>query len=331
MMKKILYHFILLLAVPFHSNAQDTAKTSHSWQIITAQGAPEKREDCGFVEVNGLFYLIGGRGIKPVDVFDPTTNTWQQKSKSPLEIHHFQAVAYKNFIYMVGGMTGVFPHEKPLENIYLYNTQTDEWQKGPAMPAGRLRGSGGCVVYKGKIYLVCGIQDGHYDGNVNWMDEFDPETGKWSVLPDAPHARDHFHAVVIGHKLYATAGRRTSMKTNNIMQLTIPEVDVYDFKNKTWQTLPAGSNILTLRGGGTAVAYKRYIVLMGGESIAQNESHREVEEFDTKTGAWNKLPRLVTGRHDTQAIVYKGNIYIAAGAANRGGGPDQNTIEVLKP
>jgi len=331
MMKKITYSIILLFVFLLTARAQDTTSANKGWHIIKAQGAPEKREDCGFVEVNGLFYLLGGRGIKPVDVFNPATNTWQQKGKSPFEIHHFQAVAYKNFIYMVGGMTGGFPHEKPLDNIYLYNTETDEWQKGPEMPAGRLRGSAGCVVYKNKIYLVCGIQDGHYDGNVTWMDEFDPETGKWSILPDAPRARDHFHAVVIGHKLYAMAGRRTSMKTNNVMQLTIPEVDAYDFKDKTWQTLPAGSNIPTLRGGGAAVAFKRYIIVMGGESIAQKESHHQVEEFDTKTETWVKLPGLVTGRHDTQAIAYKGKIYIAAGAANSGGGPDQNTIEVLQP
>jgi N-acetylneuraminic acid mutarotase len=331
MMNKLAYCFIFLLVLSLRAHAQDTTKTGRGWQIIAAKGAPEKREDCGFVEVNGRFYLLGGRGVKPVDVFNPETNSWEQKGKSPFEIHHFQAVAYKNFIYIVGGMTGGYPHEKPLENIYLYNTLTDEWQKGPAMPAGRLRGSAGCVVYKNKIYLVCGIQDGHYDGNVKWMDEFDPETGKWRILPDAPHARDHFHAVVIGHEIYGIAGRRTSGKTNQVIQLTVPEVDVYDFKTGIWQTLPPDANLLTLRAGGTAVKYKNKVVIIGGESIAQTESHHEVEAFDTKTSSWTKWPGLVTGRHDTQAISYKGKIYIAAGSANRGGGPDQNTIEALRP
>ena len=329
-MKKIIYLLMLFLVFPVFSNAQDTSKIDNGWKIIQTQGIPEKREDCGFVEVNGLFYLIGGRGIKPVDVFNPITNTWQQKGNSPFEIHHFQAVAYKNLIYMVGGMTGVYPHEKPLENIYLYDTQTDKWQKGPAMPSGRLRGSAGCVVYKDKIYLVGGIQDGHYDGNVDWMDELDPATGQWRVLPDAPHARDHFHAVVVGQRLYLAAGRRTSGKTNHVMDLTVPEIDVYDFRKQAWQTLPASSNIPTQRGGGTAVQYKGMLVVIGGESIAHKESHHEVDAFDPKKGTWAKLPGLVTGRHDTQAIVYKGSIYIVAGAANAGGGPDQNTVEVLR-
>jgi len=329
-MKKFTAAVIVLTALAFSLFAQDTTKaTSGSWQIITAQGEPVKREDCGFVEVNNHFYLLGGRGIKTVDVFDPATNVWTHKGNTSFEMHHFQAVAYKNKIYVVGGMTGGYPHEKPLENIYIYDTQTDQWQKGPAMPAGRLRGSGGTVVYKGKIYLVGGIQDGHFEGTVTWMDEFNPETGTWRTMPDAPRGRDHAHAVVIGNKLYFASGRRTSGKTNEVIQLTIPEVDVFDFKANRWTTLPSTQNLPTLRAGGTAVAFKQMLVVMGGESSTQVPSHSEVDAFDAKAGTWIKLPHLATGRHDTQALVYKNKIYIAAGAPKRGGGDDQNTIEVF--
>jgi len=322
---------LLLLALPAIALSQDStsAKNITGWHIIQTNGMPEKREDCGFVEVNGLFYLIGGRGIKPVDVFNPKNNTWQHKGNTPVELNHFQAVAYKNFIYVVGAMNGRFPHEKPLDNIYIYNTETDEWKVGPAMPAGRLRGSGGTVIYKNRIYLVCGIQDGHWDGFASWVDEFDPETGTWQILPDAPHARDHFNAVVIGHKLYVAGGRRTSFKTHEIARLTVPEIDVYDFKTKTWETLPAANNMPTLRAGTDAVVYNNQLVIIGGESAAQKESHHDVEAYDSKTGTWKKLPPMVTGRHDTGALTYKNHIYIAAGSANSGGGPDQDTIEVL--
>ncbi len=329
-MKKFIACLVVLTAFSFTLPAQDTTKTpSGSWQIITAQGTPANREDCGFVEVNDHFYLLGGRGIKTVDVFDPATSVWTHKGNTPFEMHHFQAVAYKNKVYVVGGMTGGYPHEKPLENIYIYDTQTDQWQKGPAMPAGRLRGSGGTVIYKGKVYLVGGIQDGHFEGTVTWMDEFNPETGTWRTMPDAPRGRDHAHAVIIGSKLYFAAGRRTSGKTNEVIQLTIPEVDVFDFKTNRWTTLPSTQNLPTLRAGGTAVAFKQMLVVMGGESSTQVPSHSEVDAFDTKSGTWIKLPHLVTGRHDTQAIVYKNKIYIAAGAPKRGGGDDQNTIEVF--
>jgi len=322
----------LLFVACTRLNAQDIAKTGEQsgWKIIPVQSLPEKRQDCSFVLVNNLFYLIGGRGIKPVEVFDPKTNSWQRKGNTPVEMNHFQAVTYKNKVYVVGGMYGHFPHEKTYENIYIYDPQKDEWQKGPEMPANRMRGSSGAVVYKNKIYLVCGIQDGHYEGTVTWLDEFDPATGKWQILPDAPHARDHFHAVVIDGKLYAAGGRRTSLKTQQIAQLTIPEVDVYDFKKQTWQTLPAAENLPTHRAGCAAVNYKGKLVIIGGESVAQKGSHHEVEAYNVKEKSWSNWPKLVIGRHDSQAILYNNSIYLVAGSANNGG-PDLDSIEIFTP
>lgn len=161
------------------------------------------------------------------------------------------------------------------------------------------------------------------------MDEFDPETNEWHTMPDAPRGRDHFHAVVIGSRLYCAAGRRTSGKTNQVIQLTIPEVDVFDFKSQEWTTLPASQNLPTLRAGGTAVAWKQKLVVIGGESATQVESHHDAEAFNPNAGKWTKLPGLITGRHDTGALCYKNKIYIVAGAPKRGGGNDQSTIEVF--
>ena len=64
-------------------------------------------------------------------------------------------------------------------------------------------------MHEGKIYLVCGIQDGHRSGWVNWLDVYDPNTGAWSKLPDAPRARDHFQVAITQGKLVAAAGRRS--------------------------------------------------------------------------------------------------------------------------
>ena len=93
-------------------------------ETIATDNLPSARHECGFVEANGLFYLIGGRKIKPVDIFDTKTNTWTQGAKPPIEIHHFQAISYKEDIYIIGAMTGKYPHEKPLEKILIYKKET---------------------------------------------------------------------------------------------------------------------------------------------------------------------------------------------------------------
>ncbi|MDB5120442.1 MAG: Kelch repeat type 1-containing protein [Sphingobacteriales bacterium] len=326
----LVFILVALLNYSFIATNHAIAQPKSGWNILEVKGVPTKREDCGFVEVDGLFYLIGGRGILAVDVFNPSKNVWLKKRSTPFEMHHFQAVAYKKEIYIVGGMTSKFPHETPLDHIYIYNPKTDIWRKGAEIPKNRRRGSGGTVVFKNKIFLVGGIQDGHFDGTVNWMDAFDPLTNTWETFKDAPHARDHFHATVINNKLYASGGRRTSFKTKQVVDLTIPEIDVYDFKSNQWQTLPETLNLPTQRAGCITIAYKDQLYIIGGESYAQEKSHMEVEAFNVNRNVWLSLPGLVIGRHDTQSLVYKNKLYIVAGSANRGGGPDQNTIEVLK-
>ncbi|MBD0280367.1 MAG: hypothetical protein ICV81_20730 [Flavisolibacter sp.] len=225
--------FRSLLFVAFVTTQTSSAIAQDSaWRILPVPTEPQKREDCSFVETDGKFYLIGGRGILPVEVFDPATNTWEKRKQTPFEMHHFQGITFNHEIYVMGGMAGRFPHEKPFDSIYIYNPAKDEWRKGSEIPENRRRGSGGAVVYKKKIYFVCGIQDGHYEGTVNWLDVFDPSTGKWQTLADAPHARDHLQTVVINDKIYVAGGRRTSFKTNQIADLTLPDVDVYDLKKQ---------------------------------------------------------------------------------------------------
>ena len=325
----ILISLILLLSPYSRAQEHSLERTTDTSKLLSTGNHPQKRSDCGFVELNGKFYLIGGRGIKPVEVFDPKTKTWQQKAPTPFEMHHFQAITYKEEIYVVGGMTGNYPHEKPLEHVYIYNPRKDSWRQGPVIPPERRRGSGGTIVYKKKIYFIGGIQDGHYEGTVPWFDVLHPRTGRFTTLIQAPHARDHFHAVVIRHQLYIAGGRRTSAKTGEVIELTTPEIDVYNFKKKQWKTLPKEQNLPIPRAGCTALNFKNQLLIIGGESVAHLEAHKEVHTYKPKKGFWKTFGTLSIGRHDTQALVYNNSMYIACGASERGGGPNLDTIEII--
>jgi len=74
---------------------------------------------------DGKFYLIGGKGDKPTNVCDPTTNKRSQVSNPPLEIHHPQPVVFDEKIYLVGTMTGKFLDEMLWPNILICDPQTD--------------------------------------------------------------------------------------------------------------------------------------------------------------------------------------------------------------
>ncbi len=298
-----------------------------SWAQVSTAGLPEERHECSFVLAGDKGYLIGGRGDHPVEELDLTTNTWKKLASPGMEINHFQAFSYNGELWLAGGFTGGFPHETPVEKIMIFSPSGNQWREGATIPAGRRRGGAGAFTYNNKIYIVSGITDGHWTGTVGWFDEYNPATGQWTTLPDAPHPRDHFNAVLIGDKLYLAGGRRTSESTGELFDLTIPEVDVYDFKTNQWSSFSSDKNIPTQRAGCTSVNLNGQLVVIGGESGSQDQAHKNCEAFDPGTGTWKSLSPLNTGRHGTQAFVYNGGIYITAGSANRGGGPELNTTE----
>ncbi|MDQ6478621.1 kelch repeat-containing protein [Dyadobacter sp. LHD-138] len=300
------------------------------WRAIEPENLPDKRHENAMSHANGKLYLLGGRGLKSVDEYDPKKDTWVTLSKAPLEMSHFQALSFKNEIYVLGAFTGSFPHETPIPNIYIFNPLKNEWRMGPEIPENRRRGAAGAFVLHDKIYLVCGIQDGHWDGHVAWFDEYNPATQTWQQLPEAPRPRDHVQVAVVDNKLYVAGGRLSTARINQVINTTIAEVDVYDFKTGKWTTLDASNNIPTKRAGNTTIAWDRKILVIGGESDAHVEAHNEVEAFNTQTQKWEKYPSMHQGRHGTQAVLMRKKVYIAAGAANRGVGPELNTMEVLE-
>ena len=306
-----------------------TADTGSWTTIVPTSGMDTAREENAYVQAGDKFYLMGGRSIKPAQEYDPVNKTWVDKAKPPIEINHFQGVTLNGLIYAAGAFNGKFPHEKPVANVYIFNPTANKWYTGPAIPAARQRGATGAVAYNGKLYLIGGILDGHWWGWVNWFDEYDPATNTWKILPDAPRVRDHFTAVIINDKIYVAGGRRSSDSTNQLFNLTIPEVDVYDFTTGKWSTLPSASNIPTQRAGASNVVLGDEVIVIGGESGTQVAAHTETEALNVTTNTWRSLAHLQQGRHGTGAIANNNGIYIVAGPGNRGGTPLLNTQEAF--
>jgi N-acetylneuraminic acid mutarotase len=302
---------------------------AQTWSTLSPATECTARHECAAAAVGDKLYLLGGRGMKPVEVYDPITNTWETKSMAPLEMHHYQAVPYQGKIYVIGAFTGGYPHETPISHVYMYDPAKDEWIQGHEIPKNRRRGAAGVVVHKDKFYIVGGIEDGHWADNRDYLDEYDPKTGEWVTLPSLPRVRDHFQAVVVDDKLYAVGGRKSFAKEGHTFELTYGEVDVYDFGRKTWETLKSTDDLPTQRAGSSTVAYENGFIVVGGESINQVAAHAEVEYYEPAKG-WKQIAPLVRGRHGMQVVPIAGNFYVAAGCGNRGGNPELTSIEVLK-
>lgn len=322
MRQPIRYKLFLLLVLSLA-----LLRGQEGWQTVEATNKPLPRHENAFVKAGGKFYLLGGRGIKPVGIYDPATKTWSEGAPMPLPVSHFQAVSHQGLIYVLGALVGDWPSETPLTHILIYNPLTDNWLIGPEIPPHRQRGAAGAVVYKDKIYLACGIVNGHTSGWVPWLDAYDPATNSWMELPDAPRARDHVQAAVVQDQLVLTGGRKSGYN-NQGFEATIAETDVYDFNMGSWRSLPSPSgDIPTQRAGGTAIGVGNEVIIIGGESGSQVPAHAEVEALDITKGSWRSLPSLQRGRHGTQVLYAGGNLFIAAGCGNRGGSPELDSFE----
>ncbi|HXH17527.1 MAG TPA: hypothetical protein VNJ07_00465, partial [Chitinophagales bacterium] len=187
----------------------DQSTVTGTWHTINSATTPLPRHECAYVQAGENFYLLGGRGIKPVQCYHPSDSSWSNRAAPPVQIHHFQGVEYNGLIYAMCGFTGNFPNETPLANIYIYDPLGDTWTVGPEIPVTRRRGSAGCAVYNDKIYVVCGITNGHIDGWVPWLDVYDPINNTWTQLPDAPRERDHFNVALVEDQIYCIGGRKT--------------------------------------------------------------------------------------------------------------------------
>lgn len=282
----------------------------------TSGSCMEARHEASYVESGEYFYLLGGREHNSnVNIYDPIQDSWTIGSDPPIGLHHFQAIDYQGLILALGAMTGNYPNEDPIEYILVYDPLLDLWFEGPPIPTNRLRGSAGVVEHNEKLYLVSGIQNGHVSGWVPWLDEYDPLTNSWTILPDAPHSRDHFHAVVANDKIYAGGGRRSG--ENGTFDGTEPAVDIYNLSNQSWSTNP--NDIPTERAAPCVALLGNQILYIGGEKNA-GDANDETEALNVNNGQWSTLDDLNTGRHGTQAIVNNSNVWVASGSPNRGGG-----------
>ncbi len=296
------------------------------------------RHECNFVQVGNQFYLLGGRESDLVERYDYTSDTWTALGSAPKTFSHFQALEYQGLLWVIGAVDGNnYPNDIVDNHIWVYNPLADEWAQGPEIPSGRVRGAAGALVYNNKFYVVGGNTNGHAGGYVSWFDEFDPATGIWTALTDAPRARDHFHAVLVGNELFAIGGRQSGAPTDatqtaaELGKPLVAEVDVYNFSTAQWSTRPTNQNIPTPRAGAASVNFNAKIVIIGGEvyqetvdGVLTTGALKVAEEFDPSTGLWSRFDDMNFARHGHQAIVSGNGIHAIAGSPNYGGGIQKN-------
>lgn len=316
---------VLALIVSTHAVAQVDANTA--WQSVVTSNASTAtaRHEATAVSVNGKLYLMGGRGNRPVEVYDPALNSWRVVGNTPLEIHHFQPVVLGEKIYAIAAFTCCYPNEPSIADIHVFDTVTEQWSIEGSMPAERTRGAAAAVVWQGDIYVLGGNTAGHNGGAVAWFDRYDPATSSWQVMADAPNARDHFAAVVVNGQLVAAGGRATDQP--NPFANTVAATDIFDFSTGLWRT---GASIPNPRAGTFATGAGTELLIAGGESSGRIEAYATTEAYDINLNQWRTLQPLSVARHSGGASVLGTTWHVVAGNTTTGGGAETSQHETLE-
>ncbi len=314
-------HIIILFGTLPLSICAEEAFQLHS----TSDGSTlTARHEASAVVIGSNFYLIGGRGLRPIELLDTVSNKWSIQANSIFEINHFQPVVWGGMIYAIGAFTGSFPHETNVPTIKIYNPVNKTWSDGAEIPVERRRGATSAAVYNNKIYIHGGNTNGHDGGAVGWFDEYDPATNEWKILADSPSVRDHYVAAIVNNRFIAAGGRSTHYP--NFLANKVAKVDSYNFLKGAWES--GMNDIPTPRAGTSAVAYDNEVIVIGGEaSVGDAESI--VEALNINTGQWRTMPSLTTTRHGMGAGVINDVLYVASGNKVAGGGQELSTIETL--
>ena len=215
-------------------------------------------------ELDGEVYALGGKRLKSVSRYSPTTNQWFPVPSMQVARSDATAVSCQGQLYIFGGFDGY----SALRSAEVYNLSAKKWKLLPPMCGPR---SGAKAAALGSKIFVSGGWDGTRE--LRSLLCFDVNDKSWTGLPDMITPRSNHALVVQEGKLLAVGGYDGTSTT--------ADVESYDFSTWTWS--PVGSLPTPRSGFCTAVVPAAAV-----EQSLRNNIDNKVESLDRQ--------RIILGR-----------------------------------
>jgi N-acetylneuraminic acid mutarotase len=325
-----------LAAAPIARLAQ-ARTTAPRW---TTAAAPSLARQELYPEVlDGRIYVAGGL-LTPntgysahFESYDPATDRWTRLATLPEARHHIALAAAGGLIYGVGGFSGGFPNWRAEASACVYDPTANRWSDGVPLPHPSAEGVFAAIA--GRLYLVGGRTRQHEAARHfnEHMDTarglvFDPSTGRWSSIANAPTARNSTAAAVIDGKLFVVGGRQALKQADgSLRQVNVPHLEVYDPASGRW-TMRAP--MPQAQGGLAAAAHGGKLYVFGGEQwVPEQKVFADAWLYDPAIDRWSALPPLPTPRHGLGAASVGDRIHVFGGGTRVGGDQASAVHEVL--
>ncbi len=314
---------ILLIAVrPSYGDV-----TTNSW--VTRAPMPTARSDLGTAVVDNKIYAIGGlvlfsqdqeqtqsKEVGVNEVYDPTNNSWTERSSMPIPSSDFATAVYQGKIYCIGGgVTNVFNESnqtwesKTSEGFnQVYDPSIDKWENKTAMLIPEI--SSQANVLNGKIYLLGGYP------NASIVEMYNPASDNWTIMTPIPVGFNGA-SVVYDNKLYAIG----SMNWNQ------PQTIVYGPQNNSWSIEWKSSDFIgqsiAVATSGTYAPQKIYVLTIPIGSPTNTVIKNKV--FDPTNQNWAEGSAVPTTRGRGYSIVIDNDlIYVIGGYSSSSSSYYQN-------
>ena len=289
--------------------------------------------------LNGRIYVAGGL-LSPntgysahFEAYEPAADKWTRLATLPRARHHIALAAADGLIYGLGGFSGGFPNWQAHADVFVYDPSNDRWRTGVPMTQPRAEGVAAAV--DGKVYVIGGrvrasAEASHFNDHADTVlaEVFDPRTGRWSRIPDAPTARNSAASAVIDGRIYVVGGRKAIKQADgSLRQENVATLEVFDPRRNTWE---ARAPMPQAQGGLAAAAHGGKLYVFGGEQwVPEQKVFADSWVYDPATDRWTALPPLPTPRHGLGAATLGNRIHVFGGGLRVGGNAATDIHEVL--
>lgn len=159
-----------------------SADSQSEWVYQTPM--EKSRKNASVVTAGEKLYVLGGENetgsLSSFAAFDTEKKTWESLPDYPGNVSGIckaAMIADSKDIYVIGGQTSTKTDAKALKNVYVYHTESKQWQKKAAMKEGRTNLS--TAVCDKKVYAFSKA------GATDRVDVYDMNTDTWetTVMP----------------------------------------------------------------------------------------------------------------------------------------------------
>jgi len=229
---------------------------------------PTPRAYFGIVVYQNRIYCIGGstytyESVAPVisvsgvnEVYDPKTDTWENKTSMPTPRDDLDANIVNGKIYLIGGMT----NEQTSNLNEVYDPQTETWTTMSPLPTPvSLYAS---AVVDEKIYVIGGLLNRNGPSYLTQI--YDPTTDSWSSGSSVPSNPEGYYpggagatsGVFARRRIYVFGGSEAGLfgRSLNTTLIYDPEKDAWSY----------GARMITGRSGIGVASVKDVFYAVGG-------------------------------------------------------------------